>query len=793
MSIELPVLVEKVVFRNEKGFAILACSLNPYSIKYNVEMEDLIDKNTKKNKYNNFTVTIGTLSQYGKVEGKQYIFVGEFVKNDKYGDQFKAEFHYADMPTNEDGLREYLMEFPYIKQAISADIIKTFGFDETIRILNEEPLKLTTIKWITEERVKPIKDKWDSEKTKRDLYMWLIDHGIPPTIGEKVYAKWFDESLKILQDNPYRLTEIKGFGFKRADFIAHKILKEVPKLYRLVACISYLLTENVYKNSNLCMPLSALRNLSISTLRECSEENSTDRFIAGDYESLVNRAIKENLDKFVAVRNINETTNGSYVYIKEIWEKEKYIATNLYHRSIGHHKNIHPNDPEKDNPYSIEENDLVDAERDVSQFGKREIKLDDCQKEAIKSAFDNKVTVITGGGGTGKSTICRCIYHLAEEKRLTIRMMSPTGKASQVLTNKTGFPAETIHRSLKMQPGEDLPKESIREDMVIIDEVSMVGIDTMFAIMHALEANSWCHVVWVGDCNQLPSVSPGNFLSDMMQSGVAHVVPLTKVHRQDENSYIAVLANDISNGKIVTVPPDATDIKWHDLNNQEDFEITMKRLVKEFISSSPIDDLQIISPMYKGSYGVNKINEVVQNIMSKENETDKESFKRGFITFYVGDRVIQLENNYEKKIFNGDIGTIVSAGRKITNPEISDAEKDFVTVNFYGEHLTYLEEEIDQLRLAWCITIHKFQGSQSPNIYFIFSRESSNMASKELLYTGMTRAEKHLDIYGHTDVFRIAPTKSAIRKRFTNINNIVKELKENRKILQVLESEKKVK
>ena len=370
-------------------------------------------------------------------------------------------------------------------------------------------------------------------------------------------------------------------------------------------------------------------------------------------------------------------------------------------------------------------------------------------------------------------------------------MMSPTGKAAQVLTDKTGFPAETIHRSLKMQKGEDFPKESIREDVVIIDEVSMVGIDTMFAITHALEENTWCHVVFVGDCNQLPSVSPGNFLFDMMQSGVVNVVPLTKIHRQDENSYIAILANDVANGKIVTVPDNATDIKWHDLNGQEDFEITIRRMVREFLTGNSIDDLQIISPMYKGNFGVNKINEVIQDLMAKENETDKEPFKRGFVTFYVGDRVIQLENNYEKKIFNGDIGTVVEAGRKVTNPEISDAEKDFVVVKFYGENLTYLEEEIDQLRLAWCITIHKFQGSQCANIYFVFSRESSNMASKELLYTGMTRAEKHLDIYGHTDVFRIAPTKSTIRKRFTNMNNIIKELKENRKILQVLESDNK--
>lgn len=792
MSIELPVLVEKVVFRNEKGFAILAASLNAYSSKYKPELEELLEKKVKKNKYNNFTITIGCLDVHERVEGRQYIFIGDFIKNEKYGDQFKSDFYYSDSPSTEDGLREYLMEFPNIKEVRSNEIIKTFGFEETLRILNEEPNKLLQINGINEKRLTPIKQKWDAEKSKRGLYMWLIDHGIPPKMGSQIYGIWFDESLKILTENPYRLTEIKGFGFKTADFIAHKILKEVPKAYRMASCMHFVLNENLFKNSNLCMPISDFKNKIFITLQECSEENSTEEFVVKEYEDIFNGTIKSNLDKFVAVKNVTETTNGTYVYLKEIWEKEKYIANEFYKRSIHPHK-IHNENEDKVDPYAIGDDDIEDAEKDVSSFGKRDIKLDDCQKDAIKSSFQNKITVITGGGGTGKSTICRCIYHLAEEKHLTVRMMSPTGKASQVMVAKTGFPAETIHRSLKMQPGDDFPKEHIREDMVIIDEVSMVGVDTMFSIMNALEDNAWCHVVFVGDCNQLPSVSPGNFLSDIMQSGIANVVPLTKIHRQNEDSYIAILANEISAGKIVEIPEKASDIKWHDLNNSKDtFDVVIRGLVQEYVKNNNIDDLQIIAPMYRGEFGVNKINEIVQDLMSKENETTDRVFNRGFHKYYVGDRVIQLENNYSKDIFNGDIGKIVEAGRKITNPEISDEQSDFVTVNFYGEELTYINDEIDQLKLAWCITIHKFQGSQSPYIYFVFSRESNNMASKELLYTGMTRAEKHLDIYGHRDVFRMAPTKSAIRKRYTNMNAIIKELKENRKILKVLEEKKAV-
>ena len=308
MSVELPVLIEKVVFRNEKGFAILAASLNPYSIKYKVEIEDLIEKNTKKNKYNNFTITVGSLDQHEKVEGRQFIFIGDFVKNEKYGDQFKAEFYYADAPTNEDALREYLMEFPNIKASRSKDILRTFGFEETLRILNEEPMKLTEISGINEKRVHPIKAKWDSEKSKRDLYMWLIDHGIPPAIGSKIYGSWSGESLKLLKENPYKLTEIKGIGFKKADFIAYKIMKDVPKLYRLVSCLHYILRENLFKDGNLCMPYSSLQKIALETLRECTDENSTSNFAVADYRDLFSSAIKENLDKFAAVKNVGESS-----------------------------------------------------------------------------------------------------------------------------------------------------------------------------------------------------------------------------------------------------------------------------------------------------------------------------------------------------------------------------------------------------------------------------------------------------------------------------------------------------
>ena len=439
------------------------------------------------------------------------------------------------------------------------------------------------------------------------------------------------------------------------------------------------------------MPYVALKDLAMKTLKDGSEQNApSQKFEEEEYKKIIPQCIKKNLDIFVAVKNLHEPNNGAYVYLKSIWEKEKYIASQIYHRSkpeSEEQKNSAENNRDADEEqFSCSDKDMEDAEKDVNDFSHRPIVLDDCQKQTIKSAFENKMTVITGSGGSGKSTICRCVYHLSHEKDLSVRMMSPTGRAARVLANKTGFTAETIHRSLKMKPDNEYPAEEIREDMVIIDEASMLGLDTMFAIMYAIKENLWAHIIFVGDINQLPSISPGNFLSDMINSNCVNVVRLDKIYRQDENSFIPLLANEVAKGKIVDIPPNATDIKWNNLPSADTWEVELRRLIKDFISGNNMDDLQIIAPMYRGVYGINKANEIIQDLMADINNEKDSPFHRGFMTFYVGDRIMQISNDYEKSVFNGDIGKVIEAGRKATDPN-SDEQKDYVTANFYGDNI----------------------------------------------------------------------------------------------------------
>jgi len=772
---ELPCLVQFVRYQSDNGFAILSCTLNGESSKYKPELEELIANKCSKGKYDDFTVTTGMWEGDFKSVGQQFIFSGEFTTHPKYGDQFKAEFQYHDEPSTQEGLQCYLMTLPYIKESRSEEIIRTFGVEETVNILDNDPERLTEIRGITAQRIPAIKKTWERDKALRELFEWLGVHNIAHSLGQKIYKKWGKKSVEVLEENPYKLTELRGVGFIMADVIAHKILDEIPKGERIKACMIYVLHEEVHKNSNLCSPYPYFKKTVLGLLDQSNEKLGKSENLK-DYLQLISHNIKNDLKIFAAVKNTE--SNEVFIYLKSIWDKEKYISNQIFKRRTYHKK-----------PDSIcSDKDVEEAEVDIKKFVGKEIILDDTQKESIKSAFNEKVTVITGPGGTGKSTICRAIFYLALKKKLTIRMMSPTGKAAQVLMEKTKGPAATIHRSLGIKPGDDsqLMSEDITEDIVLIDESSMVGIDTMYFVFKAAEINRGANIVFVGDSNQLPSVSPGNFLFDIIKSKCANVIALDKIHRQDENSYISILANDISNGKAVDIPENASDIKWHEISSDR-FESVIKKAVKSFISKRNIDDLQIISPMKKGECGVNKINDIMQEMMADVNGTQNDFIQKGFNKFHCGDRVIQLENNYNKNIFNGDIGKVIEVGKKVIDANKTDKAEDYVIVDFYGEEFLYVGEEIDQLKIAYCITVHKFQGSQAPYIFFIMASEARIMMSKELVYTGFTRAQKHLNIYGNTDMLRAAPMKSIVRKRHTNTSNLIKELRDDKRFLKVLE------
>lgn len=765
---EIPCVVERVTFRRDK-FAILACNLDPYSYKYDVSLDKVVKPYIDK-KWKSFTVVVSTLEEDESPEGHSYVFVGEFVQDTKRGNQYKASGYYQDLPTNYKAMKNFLMKLPNIKDSRATEILRKFKVEEVIELLDNSPKKLLEINGITEARLEVIVDDWKKRSHKRELYKWFMECNIPIKLADRAYEIWKNDTQKKLMENPYLLTALRGIGFLKADVIAHRINKSVNDKFRVTACLEYCIKEDSSSNGNLCTPYTTIKQIVIKTLAECDQ--ALRQPVNQKYGEMIPHIIKDPLGPFTAVKDTKEGV--AFVYLTNIWEREQYIGEILHGRTL------------KPSKFDCTDKDIEEAEKNISFFLGREIKLDETQKEAIKSVFSNRISVITGGGGTGKSTICRCIYFLARKKKLAMSMMSPTGKAAKVLSERTGGTATTIHRGLEISPEDLLPRIMITQEILLVDEISMAGVDTMYALMVAVENNPRTNIVFVGDKNQLPSVSPGNFLSDIIDSGCSNVVTLDRIHRQDDNSYISLIANDISKGVVTMIPEEATDITWSDISNHT-IEKEICDFIEDYVADGSIEDLQIISPMKKGNCGVHRLNEVVQEKMAKLSKTMTQFLEREFKKFYLMDRVIQTKNNYSKGVFNGDMGYIVDLGERIRDPNKSDRKEKFIAVDFGGsEEVFYYGSEMDEIMVAWVITVHKFQGSQSKDIIFIMSSEASIMMSKELVYTGFTRAEKHLYIYGSEQMYRLAPSRSAIKRRFTNLNSLIKELRSGNKILQVV-------
>lgn len=779
-EIKIPCIVERVTFSKDNGFCLLACTPNPYSQIYNKKIEEECRKCINR-KYNTFTVSFTSLEDGDQPEGNPYIFVGKFVTHPKYGRQFESNYGFIDTPDDERGFKSFLMSLPHIKDRRADEILKRWTVIQVRDILTDNPMELCQINGLTESRVRLIKNNWDKHNSKMQTYLLMSSAGFSSKVAEKAFKFWGINAFKILNENPYSISLLPRISFADADLFAHKIAEikgeDISDEKRMEACITHVLAKSYSSDSQLCIPYSNCKDIAIREI-ESADSKIGKKSSKQDHAKVFIDVLKKSKGLFACVRNLRKNGNPVYIYTQSNWQKECLIGSELANRS----KEISIN--------SIEEKDVEYAENIINQFYGGKFSLDEMQKEAIRSAFNEKVTVITGGGGTGKTTICKCIYNICQNKRLSIRMMSPTGRAAQVLSEKTGGTAQTIHRALKILPGDDFSFEELKCDIVLVDEISMCGIDTIYALMRAIKNNPDCNLVLVGDKDQLPSVSPGNFLSDIISSEVANVVRLNKIHRQDEKSYISILANKIAKGEAISIPQDASDISWKTVNTDE-VGYLVDRLVDSYLKSNDIKDLQIISPMKKGSCGVFKLNSIMQDKMKKINRiAEAESIERGFDKYYVGDRVIQLENNYEKDIFNGDMGHIISLGTKRKDNDIDDENTyQYVTVDFYGKNtVTYYGEEIEQLQLGWVITVHKFQGSQSKNIILFLASEANIMMSKELVYTGFTRAEKKLVVIGHKSCLDLAVSRSSLKLRYTNLIDIIKEVidpnsEENFKVL----------
>lgn len=758
----LPAVCRRDVYRNEaNNYAVFSAELNEKSPYYDATKYPATWI-PKWGSLPSVCITTNSLREFKNVIDKPMVFTGKIIEHKKHGKQFEAWGCFVDEPVDKNAMEVYLATLPNIGEERARILIQLIGADKIGQIIENDPQQIVALKiGLTEDRMLLIKERWLNDIAMREVHMWIARHGISALVGKKIISEWKEKAIDILEEDPYRLTTISGIGFKTADDIAYKILNPVPSEQRVKAAMEHVLEEATQDEGHLCLTYDVIKKRTLSLLLDREPEK--------DYRKLIEESIvsKDPL-RFSSVMASDKKI---YVYRVSTWKKVRTIAESLV--SISKLQSLHTCSPE----------DITFAENDLKRYwGKPDFELNELQKKAIGSAFEKKITILTGGGGTGKSTICRAIVKIAQSHRadsgvpLSIVQMTPTGKAAKVLNKKTSHSASTIHKALRLKPGEEATAQTIEADILIIDEFSMCGLDTVFAIFSALKNNPRCNIVFVGDPQQLPSVSPGNFLTDIIASGVANVIKLDMIYRQGEKSLITTIADDVAKGRATTIPKDAEDIEIKNIvNGDEVVRFACDAMTRHLDSGGDIDDIQMLSPQYAGPAGVDRINASLQQLMAERNKVLDKMYA-GDSLFYIGDKVMQLKNNYEKDVYNGDIGIVKEMGVKVLDPKTNLPEQ-YISVFFEDRGtVEYKTGDFSEIKPAWCITIHKFQGSQCKKVVFVMFRGHSYMLNRELVYTGITRAEKHVLILGNEELLPRISRISTIKKRNTTLVDEIGEL-----------------
>jgi len=600
--------LERIVFANhENGFMVARFQEGP-----------------KKN----LTTVVGNL---GTVQvGETLSLEGEWVENKKFGTQFKVATYHVRPPSTLEGLEKYLGcgVIKGIGPVMAGRIVEKFGM-EALDVLENHPLLLSRVEGLGRKRIKQVKLAWDDHKESRDVMIYLQGHGISPNYALKIFKYYGNEAVAKVQENPYRLAQdIFGIGFLKADRIAQNLGVEPNSPLRANAGLLYIMTK-YSEEGHVYVP-------ELMLLQQAEKILQIELIV-------LEEALAKLYEKDELVKDKDEN-NETVVYLKTLFLAETGVAETI-------------------KKLCDEENGLpeFDVEKAIAWAESQEqLELAPLQREAVRKAIQSKVMVITGGPGTGKTTILKTIIMIFKKLKVNFRLASPTGRAAKRMKEATGEEASTIHRMLEFNPKSGKFNRTFEEPLdaqvLIIDEASM--LDTVLAFYFFKAVSPKAHVILVGDIDQLPSVGPGNVLAHIIDSGVAEVVELTDIFRQAEKSLTVVNAHRINQGEFPIIKkPDGDEIPdfyFVEKDDPKEVAETVKRLVLEKIPTKfqfdPVDDIQIISPMYKGASGVDEINRSLQEVMNPE----AREIVRGDRLFREGDKVMQIRNNYDKEVFNGD-------------------------------------------------------------------------------------------------------------------------------------------
>jgi exodeoxyribonuclease V alpha subunit len=667
---------------------------------------------------------VTVLGSAATVQAGEYLHAsGRWENSRDYGLQFKAAFMRASLPTTLDGIEKYLGSglIKGIGPHFAGRLVQQFG-EGVFDLIEEDPSRLAEVSGIGPIRVKRIASSWAEQKIIREIMIFLQSHGVSTARAVRIYKVYGADAIPLVTENPYRLArDIHGIGFKTADQIAQKLGIEKTSMLRARAGITYALLEAI-NNGHCALPEDELLPLAEKLLE------------------IPREPLAEALALEIAEGNVTAGSIGEKkcVFLPHLWLAEQVIAERLRLLAAGGLP-WPAIEPEKAIPW-VE--------------GKLGVTLAKTQREAVAQALNSKVMVITGGPGVGKTTIVKSILQIVGAKAVRIALAAPTGRAAKRLSESTGRVAKTIHRLLEFDPknggfkhGPDLPLEC---DLLVVDEVSMVDVPLMASLLKAVPNDA--ALIFVGDVDQLPSVGPGQVLADFIASGVMPVTRLTEIFRQAAESRIIVNAHRINHGQMPewSVTKDVkTDFYFIEANEPEDalakiIEVVHHRIPRRF-GLDPVRDTQVLCPMNRGGVGARSLNVELQNVLNP-GHPDQPAIERFGSTYRVGDKVMQIVNDYEKDVFNGDIGYVTGL----------DMDANEITMDFDEKPVIYQFGELDEVMLSYAVSIHKSQGSEYPAVVIPMMTQHYAMLERNLLYTGVTRGRKLVVLVGQKKAVAIA-------------------------------------
>lgn len=700
-------LVDRVVFHNEdNGFCILKVVPQGRS-----DVVSLIGKAPRV------------------VAGEEFEARGVWEPNRDFGPQFKADELSLKRPDSLAGIERYLGSglIEGIGPKYAKRMVEKFG-PKVFDIIENESRKLEDVEGVGKKRRIEIRESWMKQKSIHGIMLFLHQHGISSSRALRIYKTYGDEAQAVLKENPYRLAQdIRGIGFKTADDIAYQlgVAEDAPE--RIKAGILHVL-ETAAGNGHCCFPEAKV-------IEKAAELLGVEALIAPQIEALIASDLIERHDEFL--------------YLPYLRAAEQSIAANV--KSLAAVPAAYP---------------VIDEDAALSWVMKKTSKeLAESQQRAVREALRQRLLIITGGPGVGKTTILRSILLILQNKQVKLVLAAPTGRAAKRLTESTGLEAKTLHRLLEFQGDGQWGRhrgKPLVGDLFVIDEASMIDAPLMAQLLSALPQGA--HLLIVGDADQLPSVGPGMVLHDLIASGAVPCVKLTEIFRQAASSRIITSAHAINRGLVPDLKPSrASDFFFLEATEPEEIKHTLVQLAHTRLAAKygfdPIADIQVLTPMNRNLLGTQSLNQSLQLALNPPNEL-KFEIERFGVTFRVGDKVIQTHNNYDKEVFNGDIGHIA----------VIDTDPVKVHVRYDANRLVAYEPgELDELQLAYALTIHKSQGSEFPCVIIPVSTQHYVLLERSLIYTAITRAKKLCVLVGDERALSLAVSKQESRKRWTGL------------------------